>query len=96
MSRAFVATQLAMTSGTNIATLMRVFRNNGSDPEVAGNNALIYEIEIAANTTSSTAASIPYQLDCNLLLDNAERVYVTLATAVAAGIKVTPMNGGDL
>lgn len=82
--------------GTNIATLMRVFRNNGSDPEVAGNNALIYEQEIAANTTSSTAASIPYQLDCNLLLDNAERVYVTLATAVAAGIKVTPINGGDL
>lgn len=82
--------------GTNVATLLRVFRNNGSDPEVAGNNALIYEIEVAAHTTSSTAASIPYQLDCNLVLGASERVYVTLATAVAAGIKITPMNGGDL
>ena len=85
-----------MHLGTNIATLIRVFRNNGSDPEVAGNNALIHEQALAANSLSQTAASIPYDVDCNLVLDNSERIYVTLATAVAAGIKITPINGGDL
>lgn len=85
-----------MHLGSNVATLCRIFRNNGSDPEVAGNNALIGEVAIAANTLSQTDASIPYQFEANLLLDNGERVYVTLATAVAAGIKITPINGGDL
>lgn len=84
-----------MHLGTNVATLCRIFLNNGSDPEVAGNNALVGEVEIAANTTSSTAASIPYDFDANFVLDNGWRVYVTLATAVAAGIKITPINGGD-
>lgn len=82
--------------GTNIATLCRVFRNNGSDPEVAGNNALIADIDIAANTVSSTASAIFPSLTTNLVLGAGERIYVTLATAVAAGIKITPINGGDL
>lgn len=88
-----------MHLGTNVATLCRIFRNNGSDPETAGNNALIGEVAIASNTASSTAASIPYRFIDTLVLaggGNPERIYVTLATAVAAGIKITPINGGDL
>jgi hypothetical protein len=85
--------------GTNIATLMRIFLNNGSDPEVAANNSLIDEKEIAGNTLSQTAESIPYDLPQNLVLKGDSttpaRIYVTLATGVAAGIQVTPMNGGD-
>jgi len=84
-----------MHLGTNVATLCRVFRNNGSDPETAGNNALIGEIAISSNTISSTAASTPYNFVANLVLGANERIYVTLATAVAAGIKITPINGGD-
>lgn len=85
-----------MHLGTNVATLCRIFRNNGSDAEVAGNNALIGEVAIAANTVSSTAASIPYRYIETLVLGAGERIYVTLATAVSAGIKITPINGGDL
>lgn len=84
-----------MHLGTNVATLCRVFYNNGSDPEVAGNNALVGEKAIAANTVSQTAESIPYDLSLDLVLAASDRVYVTLATAVAAGIKITPINGGD-
>lgn len=87
-----------MHLGTNVATLIRVFRNNGSDPEVAGNNALIYEKAIASNTVSHTAESTPYNCPLNLTLEggaNPERIYVTLATAVAAGVRITPINGGD-
>jgi hypothetical protein len=88
----------AMHLGTNVATLIRVFRNNGSDPAVAGNNTLVAEKAIASNTVSHTAESIPYDIPLNMTLAggaNPERIYVTLATAVAAGIQITPINGGD-
>lgn len=84
-----------MHLGTNVATLIRVFYNNGSDPETAGNNALIAEKAIAANTVSSTAESIVYDIPLDLVMAASDRIYVTLATAVAAGIKITPINGGD-
>ena len=82
--------------GTNVGTVMRVFRNNGSDPEVASNNTLIAERTINANTLSQTAESIKYENVLNLALANGERIYVTMGTAVAAGIHVSPINGGDL
>lgn len=85
-----------MHLGTNVATLVRIFRNNGSDPEVATNNALIAEVAMASNTVSQTAESIVYNEPVNLVLAAGERIYVTLATAVAAGVQITPMNGGDL
>lgn len=81
--------------GTNVATVARVFYNNGSDPTVAGNNALIGEKAIAANTLSQTAESIVYDLSLNVVMAASDRIYVTLGTAVAAGIKATPINGGD-
>lgn len=88
-----------MHLGTNVATLLRIFKNNGSDPEVADNNSLIAEVAMAANTLSQTAESIPYYAELNEVLAggaNPERIYVTLATAVAAGVRITPRNGGDL
>lgn len=86
----------AMHLGTNVATVVRLFRNNGSDPTVAGNNALIAEIAMAANTVSQTVASVTGNAVLNLVLGANERVYATIGTAVAAGIKVIPINGGDL
>ncbi len=85
--------------GTNVATLIRVFKNNGADPEVAANNALIKEVALALNTLSQVATSIEYFAELNEALAGGatpERIYVTLATAVAAGVKITPHNGGDL
>jgi len=89
--------------GTNVATLMRVFRNNGSDPETASNNILVAETAIAAWTNSEIAESPIYESDFAAMFDCAgmflaagERVYVTLATAVAAGIAIAPVNGADL
>ena len=84
--------------GTNVATLLRVFKNNGSDPTVAANNALIKEIAIAANALSQSAASTEYYAVLNEVLHGGatpERLLVCLGTAVAAGIKVTPHNAGD-
>ncbi len=94
--------------GTNVKTVLRFFRNNGSDPEVAGNNAFIGEVALAASTISNTDPSL-FAVDFDfravfgepglMLTGHAttpERLYVTLATAVAAGIKITPINAAHL
>ncbi|HKQ24081.1 MAG TPA: hypothetical protein VJT81_06530 [Burkholderiales bacterium] len=88
-----------MHLGTNVATVARVFLNNGSTPGTAGNNALIAEKTIAANTLSQVAESISYDIVINQVLKGhattPERLYVSIGTAVAAGIKFTAI-GGDL
>lgn len=86
--------------GANVATLIRIFKNNGSDPEVASNNSLIAEKAILASSLSETVDNSVYDIPLNVVLKGdvttPERIYVTLATAVATGIVVIPMNGGDL
>lgn len=85
--------------GTNVASLLRVFKNNGSTPATASNNALIAEKALPAVTISQTAENGGLDVDLNIALKmNAttpERIYVCIATAVAGGWKVTPINGGD-
>jgi len=89
--------------GTNVQTVLRFFRNNGSDPETAANNSLIAEQVIPATTASDTTSLPDYYMDFaqkfdgpGLVLASGERLYMTLATAVSAGIQATPINGGDL
>jgi hypothetical protein len=88
--------------GTNVATVLRFFINNGSDPTTATNNALIHEVTIAATTLSEVAAladndiltvkgsdyvcSIPY-------LPAGYKINVTIGTTVAAGLHVTTHYG---
>lgn len=88
-----------MHLGTNVASVVRVFLNNGSTPTVAGNNALIAEKTMPANTVSQTVESIAQDVFLNQVLkanaSTPERIYVTIGTAVAAGIKFAAI-GGDL
>jgi hypothetical protein len=80
--------------GTNIATVVRFFVNNGSSNTTATNNALVYEVTMAANTLSQTAASVPVIWNANLLLKPGYKLNVTIGTAIAAGIMVAAQ-GGD-
>jgi len=73
-----------------------VFRNNGSTPATAGNNALIEEKALPSLTISQVAENAKVDVPLNIALAATERIYVCIATAVAAGWKVTPINGGDL
>jgi hypothetical protein len=88
-----------MHKGTDVATVARVFLNNGSTPTVAGNNSLIAERTIPANTLSQVAESAPQDILINQVLKGhattPERIYVSIGTAVAAGIQFTAI-GGDL
>jgi len=81
--------------GTNVATAVRVFRNNGSTPTVAGNNSLIASKTVSANTLSQVAEAIGYDIVVNASLKSTERIYISIGTAVATGLQFTPY-GGDL
>lgn len=80
--------------GTNVATVARVWINNGSTTGTAANNTLWDEITLAANTLSQVAAAINYELPLGFALPAGYVIYVTLGTAVAAGFRATVI-GGD-
>jgi hypothetical protein len=80
--------------GTNVATVLRIFLNNGSDPTTATNNMLFDEVGLPATNNTETAAIIGNEVVMNLPLPANWRVYVTLGTAVAGGYAVTAV-GAD-
>lgn len=79
--------------GTNVATVARVWINNGSTTGTQSNNILWDEISIAASTASNTAALSNYELPLNFALPSGYKIYVTLGTTVAAGFAVTVIGG---
>jgi hypothetical protein len=78
----------------NVATVARVFINNGGVTGTTANNTIFDEITIAANTASQTAASTNYELPLNFALPAGYIMYCTLGTGVASGIQATVI-GGD-
>ena len=80
-------------AGTNIATVARVFINNGSTNATAANNILWDEITLAATTLSEVAALATYELPLNFALPPGYKLNVTIGTTVAAGYYVTVIGG---
>jgi hypothetical protein len=79
--------------GTNVASLVRFFLNNGSDPTVAANNAIIGEVGLPPTTISTT---VPMPFFDFAIPDGVQagwRVYAGLSVNVAAGWKLTPFGG---
>lgn len=81
--------------GTNVATVMRIFMNNGSTNTVAANNTLISEVTMAANTVSQVAASVFVDLALNMVLPAGYVLNYTLGTSVASGFSVTAVDAGN-
>lgn len=79
--------------GTNVATVMRVFINNGTDATVAANNTLFMERTIPATTLSETAELADNYISMDISLPAGYKINVTLGTAVAAGLSVTAVGG---
>lgn len=90
--------------GTNVATVMRFFVNNGGANTTAANNTLIHEVTIAATTVSETAALVDNNITLTVnttetvppipYLQAGHRINVTIGTTVAAGLAVT-VHGAD-
>lgn len=93
-----------MAAGTNVATVARVFVNNGSTNATAGNNTLIAEIALPATTASNSAevnALVPIELPIfsgdnsalPMVLPPGYKILVVLGTAVSAGWAFTAFGG---
>jgi hypothetical protein len=80
--------------GTNVATVLRVFLNNGASNATASNNVLIAELSLPATTNSEVAALSGYEIPMNIALPAGYKVNVALGTAVAGGYAVSAF-GGD-
>lgn len=80
--------------GTNVATVIRIWINNGSATGTAANNTLYLERTLSATTVSQTAEQPDIILPLNISLPAGYRIYATFGTAVAAGFHLTAV-GGD-
>lgn len=81
------------SAGTNVATVARVFINNGSTNTTPSNNILWDEITLAATTASEVSALSVYELPLNFALPPGYKLNVTIGTAVVAGYFVTVIGG---
>lgn len=79
--------------GTNVATVLRVWINNGAVTSTAANNTLFTEITAAATTASQVAAIAELEITMNLALNPGYKIYVTTGTTIAAGYDVTAVAG---
>lgn len=89
--------------GTNVATVLRFFVNNGLTNATAANNTLIHEVTIAATTLSEIAALVDNDItivkgaDVVVPIPYLPAGYVincTVGTTIAAGLQVT-VHGAD-
>lgn len=74
-----------IAAGTNVATVARLFANNGSTNGTASNNCPIDQIALPATTATNTAATPTILIPLGIRLKAGERLYIGLGTAVAAG-----------
>lgn len=79
--------------GTNVATVARIYINNGSTPATAANNAFFGEVGLGATTASATLATADIDYPMNIALPPGFRIYFQLTTAVAAGWACTAVGG---
>ena len=79
--------------GTNAATVVRLWINNGAATTTAANNTLYLERNLSSTTVSQTAEQPDIILPLNISLPAGYRVYATFGTAVAAGFHLTAVGG---
>jgi len=90
---AFCSEITALPIGTNTASVLRIFLNNGSTNTVAANNILWKEVSLPSITLTEVAAQTPVTIPINQALPAGFRLYATIGTAVAAGWRVIALTG---
>jgi len=79
--------------GTNVATVARVWINNGLDNTTAANNTYWDDISLPSTTVSEISAQPTFELPLNMALPSGYKIIVTLGTAVSAGYTITVIGG---
>lgn len=80
-------------AGTNIATVLRLFINNGSTNATPANNILYEEITLPATTASAVAALANQEITLGFSLPAGYKLNVTTGTTVAAGYYCSVIGG---
>jgi hypothetical protein len=71
--------------GTNVATVARIYINNGSTNGTATNNVFYGEISLPATTAATTAATVDIDYPMNFALPAGYKLYAGLGATVASG-----------
>lgn len=90
---AYVQRLIARPLGTNVATVLRAFVNNGASNATVANNSLVAEMTLPATTLSEVASLPPFELALNFALPAGYKINCTIGTAVAAGFALTILGG---
>jgi hypothetical protein len=81
-------------TGTSVATLARIFINNGGATTTAANNSLFVEQAITANTISQVASQAnTFVVSLNITLPAGYKITATIGTTVAAGLTFSAYGG---
>ena len=80
--------------GTNVASVARIFLNNGQSTALGNNNSMIAEVSLPPTTASVQAVLPNLILPIKMALPASWNVHVTIGTAVAAGWTFSAF-GGD-
>lgn len=84
----------AKSAGTNIATVLRLFLNNGSSSATPANNILIKEFSLPAITASASAAQTDIIIPFAFAIPASYVINATVGTTVANGWYIAGI-GGD-
>ena len=84
---------VARALGTNVASVLRVFINNGASNATPANNVLFAEFTLPATTLSEAAAQAAYEIPLNMALPAGYKINCTIGTAVAAGYALSVAGG---
>jgi len=79
--------------GNNIATVARVWINNGSTTATASNNTLWDEITLNATSVTQSAALPNQELPLNIALPTGYRIFVTIGLGLVSGYRITVVGG---
>lgn len=83
------------TTGVGVASVLRLYINNGSANTTVTNNGLYKEITLPAITATQVAATPDFEIPCNILLPAGYRILYNFGTA-PVNIWMVYGIGGDL
>lgn len=82
-----------VATGTNTASVARIYLNNGSANTTATNNQFIGQISLPGTTLINTAATAEPEYPLEMMIPPGFRLYVGLGTTVAASWICTAVAG---
>lgn len=86
---AYVYAVTFQPTGTNTASVGRLFLNNGSTPTSAANNSYLQDVSLPATTNSEVAAIGQTVIVLNRTIPAGYKLLITIGTTVAATLAVS-------